>query len=166
MTDCHTLQSDLHKLEKWEEEWLMSFKPDKCEILHISRKQKPIIFQYTLHNQVLKSTNKVKYLGVTIIYDLTWNHHINNIANKANASLRFIKRNVKTNSIKTKELAYKTYVGPKVEYCSVVWDPWQKQQINKIEMMQRRAARYTLNQYSYQSSVSAMLRHLCWPTLQ
>ena len=33
-------------------------------------------------------------------------------------------------------------------------------------MIQRRAARYTLNQYSYQSSVSAMLQHLCWPTLQ
>ena len=32
--------------------------------------------------------------------------------------------------------------------------------------MQRRAARYTLNQYSYHSSVSAMLQHLCWPTLQ
>jgi hypothetical protein len=91
-----------HKLEKWEEEWLMSFNPDKCEIIHISRKQKPIIFQYTLHNQVLKSTNKAKYLGVTITNDLTWNHHINNITNKANASLRFIKRNVKTNSIKLK----------------------------------------------------------------
>jgi hypothetical protein len=110
--DCHTLQSDLHKLEKWEEEWLMSFNPDKCEIIHISRKQKPIIFQYTLHNQILKSTNKAKYLGVTITNDLTWNHHINNITNKANASLRFIKRNVKINSIKTKELAYKTYVRP------------------------------------------------------
>ena len=155
------IQSDLHKLEKWEEEWLMSFNPDKCEIIHISRKQKPIIFQYTLHNQVLKSTNKAKCLGVTITNDLTLNHHINNITNKANASLRFIKRNVKT-----KELAYKTYVRPKVEYCSVVWDPWQKQQINKIEMIQRRAARYTLNQYSYHSSVSAMLQLLCWPTLQ
>ena len=33
-------------------------------------------------------------------------------------------------------------------------------------MIQRRAARYTLNQYSYQSSVSAMLQHLSWPTLQ
>jgi hypothetical protein len=78
--------------------------------------------------------------------------------------LRFIKRNVKTNSIKTNELAYmyKTYVRPKVEYCSVVWDPWQKQQINQIEMIQRRATRYTLNQYSYHSSVSAMLQHLCW----
>ena len=49
LTDCHTLQSDLHKLEKWEEEWLMSLNPDKCEIIHISRKQKPIIFQYTLN---------------------------------------------------------------------------------------------------------------------
>jgi hypothetical protein len=93
----------------------MSFNPDKCEIIHISRKQKPIIFQYTLHNQVLKSTSKAKYLGITITNDLTWNHHIYNITNKANASLRFIKRNVKTNSIKTKELAYKTYVRPKVE---------------------------------------------------
>jgi hypothetical protein len=42
----------------------------------------------------------------------------------------------------------------------------KKQQINKIEMIQRRAARYTLNQYSYHSSVSAMLQHLFWPTLQ
>jgi hypothetical protein len=32
-----------------------------------------------------------KYLGVTITNDLTWNHHINNITNKANASLRFIR---------------------------------------------------------------------------
>ena len=70
LTDCHTLQSNLHKLDKWEEEWLMSFNPDKCGIIHISRKQKPIIFQYTLHNQVLKSTNKAKYLGVTITNDL------------------------------------------------------------------------------------------------
>jgi hypothetical protein len=40
----------------------------------------------------------------------------------------------------------------------LIWEPWQKQQINKIEMIQRRAARYTLNQYSYHSSVSAMLQ--------
>jgi hypothetical protein len=57
---------EIYVITKWEEEWLMSFNPDKCEIIHISRKQKPIIFQYTLHNQILKSTNKAKYLGVTV----------------------------------------------------------------------------------------------------
>ena len=51
LTDCHTLQSDLHKLEKWEEEWFMSFNPDKCVNIHISRKQKPIIFQYVYTTQ-------------------------------------------------------------------------------------------------------------------
>jgi hypothetical protein len=68
----------------------------------------------TSYFYLVKSTNKAKYLGVTITNDLTWNHHINNITNKVNASLRFIKRNVKTNSIKTKELAYKTYVRPHI----------------------------------------------------
>ncbi len=165
-TDCNTLQSDLDKLQKWEEEWLMAFNPDKCEIIHISRKRKPIISSYKLHNKILKSADKVKYLGATITQDLSWNNHINNITNKANNTLRFIKRNIRTNNIKTKELAYKTYVRPQLEYCNIVWDPWQQTYIHKLEMVQRRAARYTLNKYEYQSSVTAMLQHLCWPTLQ
>jgi hypothetical protein len=45
------------------------------------------IYDINIHNQVLKSTNSAKYLGVTITNDLTWNHHINNITNKANASV-------------------------------------------------------------------------------
>lgn len=165
-TDCSTLQSDLNKLQKWEDEWLMSFNPDKCEIIHISRKKKPIKFEYTLHNKILKSADKVKYLGLTITKDLTWNNHINNITNKANNTLRFVKRNIKTNNIKTKELAYKTYVRPQLEYCNIVWDPWQQTYIHKIEMIQRRAARYTLNKYSYQDSVTIMLQQLNWPSLQ
>jgi hypothetical protein len=37
--------------------------------------------------------------------------------------------------------------------------PAKRYYANKIEMIQRRAARYTINQYSYHSSVSAMLQH-------
>lgn len=166
LTDCHTLQSDLQKLEQWEQEWLMSFNPDKCEIIRITRKQKPIIFDYVLHNQILQSTENAKYLGITLTKDLSWNKHINTITNKANSTLGFIKCNIRTNSIKTKETAYKTYVRPKLEYCSIIWNPWQNHLVQKIEMIQRRAARYTLHQYNYQSSVSAMLQQLNWPTLQ
>lgn len=70
-TDCHTLQSNLHKLEQWGQEWawLMSFNPDKCEIIHITKKHKTIIFKYTLHEYISKFTDKAKYL--TITNDLT-----------------------------------------------------------------------------------------------
>ena len=45
-------------------------------------------------------------------------------------------------------LAYFTYVQPIVEYASTVWFPHIKADINKLEMIQRIAARFVLNNHS------------------
>ena len=92
--------------------------------------------------------------------------HIDNITNKANRSLGFIKRNIKTKYQKTREMAYNKLVRPQVEYASCVWDPYVKHHINKIEMVQRRAARLCCNDYSPYSSVSDMIDKLGWQTFQ
>ena len=39
------------------------------------------------------------------------------------------------------------------------------QDIQQLEKVQRRAARWVLNDYSYMSSVTSMLQQLSWPTL-
>ena len=39
-SDCQALQRDLSKLEQWENEWLMSFNPDKCEVIKSHQKEK------------------------------------------------------------------------------------------------------------------------------
>ena len=52
--DCQALQTDLTYLEKWENEWLMSFNPDKCEVIWITKKRKPTIFEYIYHGKILK----------------------------------------------------------------------------------------------------------------
>ena len=165
-TDCHTLQNDLTKLENWEMEWLMSFNTDKCEVIRVTNKKKPTIFKYMLHGVSLKETDSAKYLGVNISRDLSWGKHIDQITTKTNNSLNFIKRNIRTNNVKLKESAYKTYVRPLVEYAASVWDPWQNKYIEKIEMIQHRAVRYILNDFSFTSSVSNMLSKLNLPTLQ
>jgi hypothetical protein len=86
---------------------------------------------YDLHGKQLKSTEAAKYLGLTISKDLYYN-----ITAKANNSLRFIKRHDKTSKKKVKETAYKTYVRPQLECCSMVWHPWQKYLGYKIEQVQ------------------------------
>ena len=51
------------------------------------------------------------------------------------------KSNRKSNR-KSKELAYKTLVRPIMEYGAVGWDPYRQNQIDSIEKVQRKAAKY------------------------
>ena len=46
------------------------------------------------------------------------------------------------------------------------WDPYHVGDISELEKVQRRAARWVLNDYGRFSSVSLMLDQLKWPTLQ
>jgi hypothetical protein len=41
-SDCLKLQEDLEAAIKWEQNWLISFHPDKCNIMNITTKRNPI----------------------------------------------------------------------------------------------------------------------------
>ena len=66
----------------------MSFNPDKCEVIRITKKKMSTIFEYILHGQFLKSVNLAKYLGITVSLDLSWTKHINQVTTKANNTLK------------------------------------------------------------------------------
>ena len=53
-----------------------------------------------------------------------------------------------------------------MKYASSVWDPHQKNDIQAIEKVQRRAARWVMSDYGRYSSVSSLLESLNWPTLK
>ena len=110
--------------------------------------------------------DSAKYLVVTISKDLSWNSHIENIIVSANRTLGFVKRNIKTKTPEIQTIAYNTLVRPQVEYASAVWSPYTKENINKIEMLQRRAARWVCYGYSPYSSVTDMLSILGWRSLE
>ena len=58
--------------------------------------------------------------------------------------------------------AYLTLVRPKLEHTSRVWNSYTQCSIDKIKMVQRRAARFVYNDYSRFSHVSPMLDALGW----
>jgi hypothetical protein len=144
---------------------MMQFHPDKCEVISISRKKNPEVHDYTIHGHQLKHVNSVKYLGLTISHDLRWNKHVDKVVSKSNNTLNFLRRNLRIKNPDVKTQAYKSLVRPLLEYSSTVWDPHTIELKNKLEMVQRRAARYTLNRYRSTDSVTAMLKTLSWPTL-
>ena len=164
--DAEDLQSDLNKLGEWETKWRMQFHPSKCQVISITKRRNTIDYVYTLHGHTLEHVKEAKYLGINITNDLKWSAHINNIIGKASKSLGFLKRNLQINQPKLKEQAYKSLVRPHLEYSSTIWDPSTKTDIEKLEMVQRRSARFVLNRYRNTSSVGSMLNQLKWPSLE
>ena len=92
------------------------------------------------------------------LVDLTWND--------PNRTLNFLKRNLSCCSSNIKATAYLTIVRPSMEYAAVIWDPYHHSNIQQLEKVQHRAARWVLNDFNRFSSVTAMLQHLSWPSLQ
>ena len=144
----------------------MEFHPHKCEVLRVGRKRAMVQNDYILHGKTLATADSAKYLGVTIASDLRWNKHIDTIIGKANRTLRFLKRNLKMNSTALKSTAYRTLIRPSLEYGCTVWDPYTQGNIYKLEMVQRRAARFVLDGNNNTSSVGDMLYELGWTSLK
>ena len=66
----------------------------------------------------------------------------------------------------TKEVAYKTLVRPQLEYAAPIWHPYHETQTEKVEKVQKTAARWTCRRWRNSSSVGDMLDELEWPSLQ
>ena len=166
--DTITLQEDLNALEKWESDWQMSFHPEKCTTIHITKKRKPIDSKYQLHGHTLETVPGGKYLGVYISQDLSWREHINQTAAKASRSVGFLQRNIRSCPQDVKAQAYTTLVRPVLEYASTVWAPYQRQQIQQLENVQRQAARFACGNYYSRDPgcVTNMLHQLEWEPLE
>ena len=97
-------------------------------------------------------------------------HTLNmHVYGKAMKLIGFLNRNLRTCSKELKELSYKQFVLPVLDYASTILDPYHQNQINKLEMIQHRAARYVLNQpwrRNDRDSINSLLSSFKWLTLQ
>jgi len=87
------------------------------------------------------------------------------ISNKANSVPGFLPQNFITCPTKVKSALYKSLMRPTLEYACTVWAPHYHNDIQCIEAIQRRAARFVMNCYSKCQSATSMLHQLNWPTL-
>ena len=143
--DIKCLQEDLNTIEQWALRWQARFNPGKCEHIRITNTKNSILSTYTIQSTIIQAVPNVTYLGVTINEHLSWSSHIANITKKANAIRGFLQRNIKSCPPLVKENCYKLMIRPIIEYAPTVWAPYLQKDILKLESVQRRSARFVLN---------------------
>jgi len=142
--DHLALQADLKKLEEWAIQWGMRFNAQKCYVLPTKSKSQ---FFYSLGDTILQHVEQNPYLGIQISSDLKWSTHITGLCKKVGSTIGFLRRNLRNCPQECRRLAYIALARSSLEYAAVVWDPYLRKDIDKLESMQRRAARFITKDY-------------------
>ena len=143
----------------------MEFNVQKCAVLSITRKRKPSHHQYSIFGQPLANVDQHDHLGITIASDLRWNSHCNNVIKKSNKTLCLLRRTLALCSKDVKTKAYESLIRPGLEYASEAWCPHTSSLVDKIEQVQRAAARFMHSDYRWATRVTSLINNLGWDSL-
>jgi len=163
--DVQQLQRALDALANWEDVWQLSrpISVSKCSVVNIGKSSVPLSSLH-IRNNVLNITKIGIDLGITVIDDLKPRAHINSAVTKAHQRANAILLCFLSRNIDMLKSAFIVYVRPFLEYNSVVWSPYYKQDIEAIERVQRRFSKRSrgLKEFTYEER----LKFLGWPTLE
>ena len=160
-SDCHA-RRPIDALAQWAHIWQMEFNSSKCEFLRVTNKKNPIVFNYCIEAVPIAQVAHTKYLGVTISSSLSWNEHVQRITSKAKQVNNFLYCNLRECPTHIKCNCFKIMVRPIIEYAASAWDPHTLLNINKLESIQRTAARFCFNDFSRYSTCCLLLIYHCY----
>jgi hypothetical protein len=103
-------------------------------------------------------------LGRILRSDLSWADQVNYTVKKAWKAHHFLTRILKKGNSNTKILAHTSPVRPILEYAAACWNPYREGQINALERVQKKAAKfaYHRNVSNWESSAQrGKISRLC-----
>ena len=71
--------------------------------------------------------------------DGSFTEHVNHVVEKAKTQMSSILRNFKSRSLNHMLCLWKSIVIPRLEYCSQLWTPTKRGDIQKLEMLQKQS---------------------------
>ena len=95
-----------------------------------------------MSDKLLKIIKQHSYLGIQIDHHLSWNSQVDYVCSKAMRLIGFLQRNLRNCSEELKELSYKQFVLPIIEYACTVWDPYHICNVKKLKSSTEQLALY------------------------
>ena len=151
-SDLELFQLQINTFYTWCLKSLLDINIKKCNVISYTRKLSMQTMNYYIGQQLVERCTKMRDLGVILDSKLTFVNHYNTIINKANSMLGFIKRfSYHFKDPYTIKTLFVSYVRSILEYCSIVWSPYQEVHINRIESVQKQFLVFALRKLNWAS---------------
>ena len=132
------VNSDLSNIKMCSEDWLITFNPDKTDImLFDSRRQGNLNLKFGQTD--ILSVDFHKHLSIVFSSDGKWTRHIDYILSKASKQVCVLRKFILKGEILEK--IYLTFIRPLLEYSCEVWDNCSQTGHDRLEKLQLEAAR-------------------------
>ena len=132
----------------------------KAKFVLISRLHHPPPIELSVDGTIISRVPSVTYLGVSISSDLSWASHIETVCCKTKQQIGLLHSHFHAGSLSCKSQLYKSLVPPILDYCSSLCDPNYVIHVNKLESVQKLAARFVSGRWN--DNYDSLLNRLNW----
>ena len=136
--DMELLQKDLDKIYKWADDNHMEFNERKFEKMSHGNTDGVIAGTYkTKSGEEIHENKTVKDLGILTSKDVSFTEHIDDLVQTSKIKAGMLLRTFETREPGPMLKMFNSFIRSKLDYCSMVWNPHKKEEIDKIERIQR-----------------------------
>lgn len=136
LSDRAKLLDALKSLLDWTKHNSMKFNEQKFQLLQIGSDDS-LKLPYECNDIKINKSKTVRDLGVLVSEDFSFKPHIAEISDNAANFASWLLRTFKTRTEEVMLLFLKTYLIPRLEYCSAAWSPHKIGEIEQLEAVQR-----------------------------
>ena len=136
--DTELLQQDLNTIYKWADDNLMQFNEGKFERMsHGDARNAEKGMYKTKSGKLIEENKTVKDLGVITSRDVSFSEHIDDLVLSSKIKAGLLLRTFKTREAEPMLKMFNSFIRSKLDYCSIIWNPDKKEEIDKIERIQK-----------------------------
>uniref|UniRef100_A0A669AV95 Reverse transcriptase domain-containing protein n=1 Tax=Oreochromis niloticus TaxID=8128 RepID=A0A669AV95_ORENI len=162
------LQQDLLNVFDWISKNNMILNVSKSKSMSIGSRVRLVNcpqLNLSIAGPVLEQVTQIKLLGVTINHHLSWSQHINSVIKKMGQGIAIARKCSFYITSSIMKDVINALVLSHLEYCSSIWSAANKTDLNRLQLVQNRAARLVLR-CSYYTNIDKMHDKLSWLSVQ
>ena len=150
---------ELNKVNEWLNENKLFLNSSKSNFLIFTKKRLNHDFKINVGLENIRRTSSIKYLGVTLDENLTWEPHIRSIKSKVARNCYMLYKLKSYVDYSVLKIIYFSLVQPYLQYCLSSWGGAAQKHISKLFILQKLAVRSICNVGKREHSHS-LFKHL------